>query len=132
MAVGGDIREVTDNHPTLGSFVYKVKASEDNTYDTGGFRSNDDANMVTGGKEMITQINAKLGFLQVNLVNDMTNSVAERLASLAASPVDSVWTFTAINGVTYRGKGRPVGDINPNINTTIVAVKIASPEFKQV
>lgn len=132
MAVGGDILEVTDNHPTLGSFVYKIVANQDNTYDTGGPRSNDDANAVTSGREAITQINTKLGFLQFMAVNDMTIKVIERLASLAASTVDSVWTFTAINNITYRGTGRPVGDLSANVNNSQLQVKINAPEFKQI
>ncbi len=132
MAVGGDITEISDNHPTLGSFVYKVQAGQDNTYDTGGYRTNDDSGMVTGSREMITQINGKLGFLQANIVNDMSQKVAERLSQLSASPLPSTWTFSCINGVSYRGSGRPVGDISANINSTIMALKVAAPEFKQI
>lgn len=132
MAVGGDITEVTDNHPTLGSFVYFPKTNEDNTYDTGGVRTNDDANMIDGGENPIWQLNGKMGFLQVNLVNDMNNKVVERLAQLAASTEPSVWTFSTKSGKSYRGTGKPVGDLAPNINTSIVAVKIAAPKFEQI
>ncbi len=132
MAVGGDITEISDNHPELGSFVYKVQAGQDNTYDTGGYRTNDDANMITGGREAIWQINGKMGFLQANIVNDMSQKVAERLSQLAAHPLPSTWTFSCINRVSYRGQGKPVGDISANINSTIMALKVAAPEFKQL
>lgn len=132
MAVGGDIVEVSDNHPELGSFVYKVQAGQDNTYDPGGLRSNDDANMVTGGREAIRQINGKMGFFQVNIVNDMTQKVIERLSALAAHPVPSEWTFTVINNITYRGTGFPVGDLTANVNNSTMPLKVNSPQFKQI
>ncbi len=132
MAVGGDIIEISDNHPTLGSFVYKVVVGQDNTYDTGGFRSADNADMRTGGGEMITQINGKLGFFQAVIVNDMTQKVAERLSQLSGSVEDSVWTFSVVNNKTYKGAGRPVGDVAPNINNSQVTLKVAGPSFLQV
>lgn len=132
MAVGGDIVEISDNHPTLGSFVYKVQTSQDNTYDTGGNRTNDDNSQVTGSAEMIIQINGKLGFFQAVIVNDMSQKVAERLSQLAGSPVNSTWTFSVINNITYRGSGRPVGDISPNVNNSTLTLKVSGPQFKQV
>lgn len=132
MAVGGDVLELTSNHPSLGSFIYKVVRNQDNTYDTGGDRTNDDANMKTGGNEAIWQINGKMGAVNITLVNDMEQKTVERLEQEAAHPVPSVWTFSVINGKTYKGEGKPVGDINPNINNSTVAVKIAAPSFQQV
>lgn len=132
MAVGGDVLSLTSNHSTLGSFVYPVLRNQDNTVDLGGDRTNDDANAKTGANEPVWQINGKLGKLSVQIVNDMTKKVAERLGQEAGSPVDSVWTFTHINGFTYKGTGRPVGDIVPNLNNTSLQVMISAPEFKQV
>ena len=57
MAVGGDITEITYNHPTIGSGVFYPKAAEDNTFDTGGLRSDDDANMIDGAGNMIDKMN---------------------------------------------------------------------------
>ena len=53
--IGGDILEITFNHPTLGSGIIFPKAAEDSTFDLGGFRSNDDAAGVDGSGEMIDQ-----------------------------------------------------------------------------
>lgn len=132
MAVGGDVLSLTSNHPTLGSFVYKTLRNQDNTHDLGGDRTNDDANMKTGANEAVWQINGKLGALNFIIVNDMTKKTAERLGQEAGSAVDSTWTFTGINGITYSGKGRPVGDIVPNNNNSQLSVKIAAPEWAQV
>jgi hypothetical protein len=57
MAIGGDILELTFNHPTIGSGVVFAKAGEDNTFDAGGLRTGDDANMIDGGGNMIQQMN---------------------------------------------------------------------------
>lgn len=132
MAVGGDILTLTSNHPTLGSFVYPVLRGQDNTYDTGGDRTNDDANSKTGANEPVWQINGKLGMVSVTVINDMTKKVAERLSQEAGSTVDATWTFTVINNITYQGTGRIVGDIAPNVNNSTLAIKIAAPQFVQV
>jgi hypothetical protein len=53
MATGGDIIEITFNHPSIGSGTLFPKAGEDSTYNTGGFRSADDDNMIDGAGNMI-------------------------------------------------------------------------------
>lgn len=126
MAVGGDIIEVTYNHPTLGSGILKPKAGEDSTYDVGGFRSSDDANMITGSGEMIDQINRVRWSFEVTCANDMNDRQdAEKMVALAGSPVLADWTFTNINGTVYGGKGKPVGDIQFNGNQATFTLKVA-------
>jgi len=126
MSVGGDITEITVNHPSLGSKTLFPKAGEDSTYDTGGFRSNDDANSVDGGGNNITQLTRNRWSFQVVISNDFnTNNEMEYLSSLSASPVDADWTFTNINGTVYGGKGRPVGDVQANGNNTQISLKVA-------
>ena len=57
MAQGGDVLELRVNHPTLGSRVFFPKSGEDNNLDLGGFRNEDDANMVTASGEAIVKKN---------------------------------------------------------------------------
>lgn len=126
MPVGGDITEVTFNHPTIGSGVLLPKAGEDSTYDLGGFRSNDDASGIDGGGNAIDQMNRVRWSFEVPIANDMlVNQEAEKLVEMASSPVPATWTFTNINGSVYGGKGKPVGDIQPNGNTSILNLKVA-------
>lgn len=133
MAVGGDITEVTYNHPTLGSGILFPKAAEDNTYDVGGIRTADDANMVDGAGNAIWQKNRVMGFFEVVVANDQnTRQDAETMALLAADPVEADWTFTHINGTVYGGKGKPVGDIQPNTNAATFTLKVAGPSFKKI
>lgn len=126
MAVGGDILEITYNHPTIGSGVLFPKAAEDNTFDTGGFRSSDDANMIDGAGNMIDQMNRVRWMFEGAISWDMNNAEElEQLVALASSPVPADWTFTHINGTIYAGKGKPVGDYKGNGNTAQVPLKIS-------
>ncbi len=126
MAVGGDIIEITYNHPTIGSGVFFPKAAEDNTFDLGGFRSNDDANMIDGAGNMIDQMNRTRWSFEGSISWDMNNAEdLERLVELASSPVLADWTFSHINGSIYAGKGKPVGDLKGNGNTANTPIKIA-------
>ena len=125
MPTGGDIIEVTYNHPTLGSGVFLPKASEDSTYDLGGIRSSDDVNMIDGGGRMIDQLNRARWSFEVPASWEMTSGELEKLVALAGSPVTADWTMTNINGVVYAGNGKPVGDINANGNTSQFTMKLS-------
>lgn len=126
MAVGGDIIEITFNHPTVGSGVILPKASEDSTFDLGGFRSNDDVNMVAGNGEMIDQMNRVRWSLETVIAWDMnTRGDLEKLVELAESPVEAEWTITNINGTVYGGTGKPVGDMQGNGNAATFTLKIS-------
>lgn len=133
MATGGDILEVTFNHPTLGSGILRPKSNEDNTYDTGGIRTADDANMIDGGGKPIYQKNRVMGFFEIVVANDQNvNQDLETMVSLAADPEESDWTFTLINGTVYGGTGKPVGDLQGNLNQATFTLKVAGAEFKKI
>lgn len=115
--VGGDIRELTCNHPDEGSVVLKCKAAEDNTYDLGGVRGNDDANNVTGAGESIRTLNNRGWRVNVTVAWDMnTAQDLQKVVRMAASPEEGDWTVTSINGSIYGGKGSPLGDLQANVN----------------
>jgi len=124
MAVGGDIIEVTFNHPTLGSGTLKPKSSEDSTFNTGGFRSADDASNVAGDGTPINSINRMRWSFEVVISWDMNNAnEIEILEQMSGSPDDADWTFTVINGTVWGAKGRPVGDLSGNGNTALISLK---------
>lgn len=125
-AVGGDILEITYNHPTLGSGSWKPKAAEDSTFDPGGFRGNDDDNQVDGGGNSIRQLNQVRWSFEGTVAWDgnSTNEL-EQAEQLAAHPVEADWTFTSINGTVWGGKGSPVGDIKGAGNSATMEIKIA-------
>lgn len=125
--IGGDILEITYNHPTLGSGTIFVKSNEDSTLNSGGYRSNDDNNMITGDGQMIDHINrVRWSYESAPVAWDMTDkNEVEKLAAMAASPVLADWTITHISGAIWGGKGKPVGDVNGATNTAQVTLKLA-------
>lgn len=126
MAVGGDILEITFNHPTIGTGVIFPKSSEDSTFDTGGPRSNDDANMVTASGEMIDQMNHVRWSVETTVAWDMnTREDLEKVVQLASHPVPAQWTFSHINGAVYGGTGKPVGDLQGNGNAATFTLKVS-------
>jgi hypothetical protein len=133
-AVGGDIKEVTYNHPRLGSAVLYPKSKEDSTFDTGGYRVDDDANGVDGGGNMIKVMNAVRWEVEVVISHDMNNrQEADKIKNLAADPEDSEWTFAHVNGTVYGGKGSPVGDIKFNTQAATMSFKVAGGgELKRI
>lgn len=134
MPVGGDISEIQFNHPTLGSVTVYPKSAEDSTFDLGGFRSADDANMIDGGGRMIDQMNRVRPSLETLIAWDMNSSLElEKLNAIAKSPVLSDITISHISGSVYSMKGKPVGDLLGNGNTATFPLKIAgSGEIKKI
>lgn len=124
---GGDVVNITYNHPTLGSGTFFCKAGEDGTIDLGGKRTDDDAAMVTGAGQMIQKINTVLGSYESPPVSwDMagTNEL-KALSDMAASSVLAEWTITITNGTIFIGTGKPVGDVNANTNSPEATLKLA-------
>lgn len=133
MPSGGDIIEITYNHPSIGTGVFYPKSSEDSTYDTGGFRTGDDANMIQGDGQAIYQMNRKRWEFMVKCGWDMlTANELEILSDLSGSQEEGVYTFTSVNGVVYKGKGKIVGDIQGNGNTSTVDLKASGGGILQI
>ena len=122
----GDLKEITYNHPTIGSGVLYPKSAEDSTFDLGGFKGGDDANNVDGGGRNIRQMNRARWSLETSVTWD-ANDVNEldKLQQLAESPVEAEWTITHSNGTVWGGTGAPVGDIQGNGNAGTITLKIA-------
>jgi hypothetical protein len=83
--------------------------------------------MVTADGQMIDQINrVRWSFEAPPIAWDMTDvDEVAKIALLAASPVLADWTITSISGAIWSGKGKPVGDIQGNTNTSQVALKLS-------
>jgi hypothetical protein len=132
--VGGDITEITYNHPTLGSGTWLPKAGEDSTFDPGGFRGDDDANNVDGAGRNIKKLNrVKWSFEGVVSWDANSKNELDMAKKLAGSPEDADWTITSINGTVWGGKGSPVGDIQGNGNAATMSIKLAGGgEMKKI
>ena len=124
---GGDITEIRCNHPTLGSSVYNPKASEDSTFDPGGYRTDDDLDSITGNGEAIYKVNNKRPFFEVVCAVDMNerNEFQGTLTNLAQSDQEGDWIISHINGTVQGFKGKPVGDLQWNGNASTFTLKIS-------
>ncbi|PXX26279.1 hypothetical protein C7967_11541 [Thalassospira sp. 11-3] len=123
--IGGDITEIVCKH-SLGTFRFQAKSNEDFTINTGGFRSNDDANGITGGGEMIDQVNNTRWSMEGPIAVDMkSGNESVNLQKLAESAELGIWTITHVSGVVQKGKGKPVGDLNYSTNNAQMTLKVA-------
>lgn len=124
-AIGGDLLEITFNHPTIGTGIFQMKSAEDSSFDLGGVRATDDKQGVTGNGSPIYQLNNNRWQVSGTAEWDMNNrDDLAKLALLAAHPVDADWTIGHINGVVWGGKGRPVGDMEGNGNSATIEIML--------
>ena len=124
--IGGDLLEITVNHPTLGNFTFATKSNESYTMDPGGKRSNDDAGMVTGNGSFIDQVNQVRWSFEGPLMADFdSGNEIDNLPALAESSELGTWTFSHISGAVWRGRGKCVGDIQIDTNTAQLTAKIS-------
>ena len=133
MAVGGDITEITFNHPTVGSGTLYAKAGEDNSYFIGGIVTDSNEDMIDGGGEPIWQMNRKRGYFEVVVSNDQNvRQDFEKMVAISESPLPAEFTFSIINGTTYGGTGKPVGLSEANINQATFTLRVEGGKFKKV
>jgi len=122
MATGGDIVEITYTHPVLGTGRLDPKGSEDTEIDFGGYLKQDNDDGVRGSGTVLQVMNRKRWSVTVPPVAwDSDPDTMETLQSLTNDPLDSVWTFTFIDGAVYKGSGSIVGDLKGNKNAAAVS-----------
>lgn len=126
MPTAGDIEEITWNHPTLGTGTVYCKVNEDATHDAGNYRSEDDASMLDTGGRMIDKMNKVRWSLEATVSWDMNDSEElEKMVALSSSPVLTKFTWSHVSGSTYKGTGKPVGDLQGNLNAATFTLKLA-------
>ena len=124
--IGGDITEAVCVHPTLGTFRFESKANEAFTLDKGGIRNDDSADGVTGAGNLILKKSNVRWSLEGPVAIDMLGDTEmSGLNALAADPEPGVWTLSSISGAVYKGTGVPVGDLQPDTNTSQLKLKVA-------
>jgi len=123
--LGGDILEIVCQH-TLGEFRFATKSNEDFNIDEGGIRVNDDANQITGNGQAIWQKNRVRWMVEGPIAVDFNAGTEQNtLNNLAEHPDEGTWTITHISGTIWKGKGKPVGDLQPSTNTAQMTLKIS-------
>lgn len=126
MPTAGDIEELKLTHPTIGEAVFYAKVNEDSTHDPGGYRSEDDASMLDTGGRMIDKMNKVRWSIEITATWDMNDQEElEKAVQMAASPVLTTCRWTHVSGATYKGKGKPVGDLQGNLNAATFTLKCA-------
>jgi len=132
-ASGGDVLEVKFSHPTIGQGSFFAVANQGNTFDPGGIRTADDAAMIDSSGEPVWQMNRVRGHFEILISNDMdVREDVQKVVQLASSGDQADWTVSLINGTVWSGKGKPVGDIAPDINASTLTLKVASGGFKKI
>lgn len=109
-AIGGDIIEVSVNHPELGSGSFYPKSGEGFTLDPGGFMTDDEDNGIAGDGSAIFKKTRKRWSVEGMVKWDM-NGANELVfyRALEESSLESDFTFTSVNGTVWSAKGIPVG-----------------------
>ena len=121
--LGGDIKELKVEHPTLGSFIFEAKANEDTESNKGGIRVNDDDNGITAAGTIILTGSYTRPYIQVTLA--MNNETEKFITDWAESLKLATITYTMITGDVFRGSAIPVGDLKPSSLNATMQVKLA-------
>lgn len=124
--IGGDVKEITFNHPVIGSGVLFPKSGEDTTLDPGGYKSKDDnASVDAAGRNIRILNNSRWNFSTVISWDSVNSKELDKLDKMSASPIDATFTFQFANGSVFAGTGAPVGDINGSVSGATTALKLA-------
>lgn len=126
MFVAGDLKEITFNHPTLGSGTIYPKANEDGTIRKGGFISDDDDSGATSSGQMIDKMtNTRWSVEATCAWDNQVNLELDVLKGLQESTELAEWTFTHVSGTVWGGLGKPVGDIEGSTANATFTLKVA-------
>lgn len=124
--IGGDILEVSYNHPTIGSGVLYPKSGEESSYDLGGFRTDDDAQGTTGDGRTLRKITRNRWVFEVPIGWDMLlTDELDKLKKMAGDPIEAEWSISHLNGDVHRGTGAPVGDLVGNGGAATIPLKVS-------
>lgn len=121
MPVAGDLLQVNVKHPELGSRNFEAKSGEDFTFQTGGFKSNDDDGNIGVSGSRIDQLNRYPWSAETTLV--LRSGDHDFLQAISENTLEGTWTFEHISGDVRRGSGKPVGDIASNSQAGTIALK---------
>jgi hypothetical protein len=134
-SVHGDIKEITYNHPEIGSGRFRPKSGEGNTYNPGGLINNDDANGIASNGDLIMTKNRVRAMMEAMIVNSTAageDSDAEIVRQLQESQLAADWTFTTMADAVYSGSGWPVGEIAPDLNAGTFTLKVVFGQLNKI
>ena len=115
-AIGGDVEEITWNHPTRGSGRLYAKAGEDSTSVLGGRTGDNDMQKIDGSGAAIRtmtngrwKVTAVVAWYMNSAVDELT-----QMQDLAGDTEESEFTITYSNGTVWAATGFPVDDLEGN------------------
>jgi hypothetical protein len=124
--VGGDIKEITFNHPTIGVAIFFPKSDEDSELDLGGYKSGDEEKGIDGGGNMIDTMTLSRWGATMVIAGDLAlRDDLIKLQSMMSSPILSTITVDHISGGIFRGTGKPVGDLKEALKGATIQLKVA-------
>jgi len=124
--IGGQLTQITFNHPTLGTGTFAPKSSDDSTINLGGIRSDSGVTDIAGDGTAIRKMNLHRWMVDTTVAFDstaMAKSGLSILSALAADAKEAVWKFTHISGSVYSGSGFPVDVVDGNLGTATIKIK---------
>lgn len=132
-AIGGDIKEITFSHPTLGSGSFFPQSGQNNTIKLGGIQSVDDENLIDGSGEIVETKVRTRGFIEAVVSNDMnTRQDLIKAQQLQGSNVQADYTIAFQNDTVWSCKGAIVGSLEGDTHTTMFTLKIAYSKIEKI
>ena len=125
-AIGGDIIEITVNHPELGSGKFSPKSGEGFALDPGGFTTDDEDNGIAGDGSPIFKKTRKRWSIEGMVKWDMnTSNELIYYRALEESSIQADYTFQSVNGTVWAAKGMPVGGNGGEMGDATFTAKFA-------
>jgi hypothetical protein len=132
-AVGGDIIEVTYNHPTLGTGFFKAVVGEANTFQPGGFMNSDEETGLNAQGGLIIDKTRTRAFFEIVVESDLNvDEDLIRAKALAENTAPANWSISIVNGTIWSGSGVPVGAMDADIKASRFTLKVASGKFTRI
>lgn len=132
MIIGGDIIEITANNTELGSsYTFATPTEEEATINMGGLVS---TVTTTADGRSIRSMKQTPWSVATGITWDMLGiDDLDALSKLAASKVDTDFTFTHISGAVFAGKGTPVDSLEGSAKDAKIPVTFSGGgKLKQI
>lgn len=125
MSVGGSILDIT-----VGDRIFPVTADADVERKLGGFEVEQEMNGDGTARPIMTRVGWSLSGIVISMdENRADQQFLQDCADGVNADSDGYYaiTITYVNGTTYMGKGRPMGEIKSNSKNSTCTVSFTGP-----
>lgn len=125
--IGGDLRKITIQNPTVGTAVLYCVSGEASTFKLGGLENNDTGN-VNGAGQLMRQMQMIPGYIEATVSNNMGAALPELefVQLCCRSTDDCKITVEHVNGTAYGGAGVFVGETTLDGKAATFKIKMSS------